>query len=65
MGWLDVLVAVAWTGFWLALAALVLIEGGTAVQACLVLAIGGGGLLRWLHYSSTLETLREWRRRGA
>jgi hypothetical protein len=65
MGWLDVLFAVIWTGFWLALAALVLLAGGSVVQACLVLVIAGGGLFRWLGTSWTLETLREWRRRGA
>jgi hypothetical protein len=65
MGWLDVLVAVVWTGFWAGLAALVLIEGGTVVQASLVLAIAAAGLLRWLRSSWTRETLREWRRRRA
>jgi hypothetical protein len=63
MGWLDVLVAVLWTVFWLALAALVLLNGGSVVQACLVLAIAGAGLIRWLRTSWTLETLREWRGR--
>jgi hypothetical protein len=65
MGWLDVVVAVVWTGFWAGLAALVLVEGGTVVQACLVLAIAAAGLFRWLRTSWTLETLREWRRRRA
>ena len=62
VGWLDVLVAVVWTGFWVGLAVLVLVEGGTAVQACLVLVIAAAGLFRWLRSSWTLETLRE--RRG-
>jgi hypothetical protein len=65
VGWLDVLVAVLWTVFWLALAALVLLEGGNVVQACLVVVIAGAGLIRWLKTSWTLETLREWRRRAS
>jgi hypothetical protein len=51
VGWLDVLVAVVWTGFWVGLAVLVLVEGGTAVQACLVLVIAAAGLFRWLRSS--------------
>ena len=62
MGWLDLLVAVAWTGFWAGLAVLMLVEGGTAVQACLALVIAVAGLFRWLRSSWTLETLLERRR---
>ena len=65
MGWLDVLLAVVWTCFWLALAGLVLLEGGSVLQACLVLMIAAAGLIRWLRTSWTLETLRDWRRRRA
>jgi hypothetical protein len=65
VGWLDVLVAVAWTGFWLGLAAFVLLGGGSVLQACLVLVVAGAGLIRWLRTSWTLETLRDRRRRRA
>jgi hypothetical protein len=58
MGWLDVLVAVVWTGFWLGLTAVVILGGGSALEACLVLIVGAGGLIHWLRTSRTLETLR-------
>lgn len=63
MGWLDVLAALVWTAFWVALAVFLLLEGGSLLEACLVLVVGAGGLARWLRRSHTLETLRDWRRR--
>jgi hypothetical protein len=63
VGWLDVAVTAAFVGFGIALAALLLVEGASVIEAALAFLLFGAVGCVWAWQSFTFETLADWRRR--
>jgi hypothetical protein len=63
MGWLDLAVGVLLAGFGIALALIIAVQGGTAVEVALVLILFGAGTLGWMNQSFGWEPIRRWRER--
>jgi NADH:ubiquinone oxidoreductase subunit 6 (subunit J) len=63
MGWLDVAVTALLAGFGVAVAAVILIEDASVVEAALVLVLFGAMAGLWTYQSFAGETLAGWWRR--
>jgi NADH:ubiquinone oxidoreductase subunit 6 (subunit J) len=65
MGWLDVAVTALLAAFGVMIAAIILIEGASVLEAALVLVLFGAGAGLWTYQSFAGETFKDWWRRRA